>query len=397
MPDDNKSVEKKSVSKNVIFLGFVSLFNDIASEMIYPIVPIFLKSVLGAPASVIGLIEGIAESTASLLKVISGWFSDKFKRRKVFIIFGYGLSSISKVLMGLAGSWPFVLFARFIDRFGKGTRTSARDALILESTEPENRGRAFGLHRSMDSLGAVIGPLLALVLIYFFQDKYSTIFFIAFIPSFLGVLLIFFVKEKAKFQTADIKQAVTPAFKFRWSDLDSRFKSFLFVSIVFAIGNSSDAFLILRSQNLGLSIFLTVAAYVLYNMTYSIFSYPAGIISDKIGPKKVLAAGFWIFALVYLLFGLVNQSFYVWILFPLYGIYIALTDGVSKAYIAKSFPAEKSATAFGAYQTAVGLCTFLASFVAGLLWNFVSPKAPFIFGGIMAGIAAIIFMISKKD
>jgi MFS family permease len=388
---------KKPISKNVVMLGLVSLFNDIASEMIYPIIPIFLKVVLGAPATVIGLIEGLAESASSLLKVVSGWFSDKLKKRKPFVIFGYGLSSLSKILLGLAHSWPLVLVARFIDRFGKGTRTSARDALILESVEPENRGRAFGLHRAMDSLGAVIGPLLALAMIIFLKDSYSTIFFLAFIPSFIGVLLlIFLVKEKTKTAASVSDQAAKPTFKFKWSDLDSHFKFFLFVSVIFAIGNSSDAFLILRAQNLGLSVTLTVAAYVLYNLTYSAFSYPAGVISDKIGPKKVLTAGFLIFSLVYFLFGLTNQSFLMWVLFPIYGVYIALTDGVSKSYIARTISVEKSGTAFGAYQTVIGLCTFLASFLAGLLWNYISPSAPFVFGGLMSALAALIFFFSRK-
>ena len=392
----NNKLDTKILPRNVWIMGLVSFFNDISSEMVYPIVPIFLKTVLGAPATVIGLIEGIAESTASLLKLISGWLSDHLKKRKIFVAFGYGLSGISKILIGLAHTWPFVLFARFIDRFGKGTRVAARDALILESVNPEDRGRAFGLHRSLDSLGAVFGPLLALLLIAVYNNNYPKIFFIAFIPSLIGVLLlIIFVKEKKK----DLLIKAGPKkinLKFKWSELDKNFRYFLIVSLIFAVGNSSDAFLILRAQNLGLGVTLTVATYVLYNLSYSFLSYPIGILSDKIGSKKILLSGFWLFALVYLGFGLAPSSFWIWILFPLYGIYMALTDGISRAYIAKTTTPEKSGTAYGAYQMVIGLCTLFASIIAGILWKYINPGAPFIFGAIMAIIATILFSFPDK-
>lgn len=386
----------KKLPRNVWVMGFVSFFNDISSEMVYPIVPIFLKTVLGAPATVIGLIEGIAESTASILKLISGWLSDRLKKRKIFVAFGYGLSGISKILIGLATAWPFVLFARFIDRFGKGTRVAARDALILESVNAEDRGRAFGLHRSLDSLGAVFGPLLALLLIALYNNNYPKIFFIAFIPSFIGVvLLLIFVKEKKK-ETLPGTETKKLNLKFKWSELDKNFRYFLIVSFIFALGNSSDAFLILRAQNLGLTVTLTVATYVLYNLSYSLLSYPIGILSDKIGPKKILITGFILFILVYLGFGLTNSSYWIWILFPLYGIYMALTDGVSRAYIAQTTTPEKSGTAFGAYQMVIGICTLFASIIAGLLWKYISPGSTFIFGAVMAGIATIFFILPTK-
>lgn len=392
----DQKLNTKKLPRNVWVMGFVSFFNDISSEMIYPIVPIFLKTVLGAPATVIGLIEGIAESTASLLKMISGWLSDHLKKRKIFVTFGYSLSGISKLLIGLATSWPFVLFARFIDRFGEGTRVAARDALILESVNIEDRGRAFGLHRSLDSLGAVIGPLLALVLISVYNDNYPTIFFIAFIPSLIGViLLITFIKEKKK----DLTSRVEPKklnLTFKWSELHKDFQYFLIVSLIFAIGNSSDAFLILRAQNLGLSIIMTVATYVSYNLSYSFLSYPIGILSDKIGPKIILLCGFILFTLVYLGFGFITNSFWLWVLFPLYGIYMALTDGISRAYIAKTTTPEKSGTAFGAYQMVIGLCTLFASIIAGFLWKYINPGAPFIFGAIMAAIASFLFVLPRK-
>jgi len=380
---------KFGISKNVFVLGLVSFFNDVASEMIYPLVPIFLTSVLGTPGAIVGLIEGIAESTASILKVVSGWLSDKFQKRKPFVVLGYSFSAISKILLGLAFSWPFVLLARFIDRFGKGTRTSARDALISESSENLVRGRAFGFHRALDTLGAVIGPLLALLAIHFLDNKFRPIFFLAFIPAFIGILLLFFfVKEKKKEANS------FSALRFNWRNLDPSFKIFLFISFIFALGNSSDAFLILRSQNLGLSLTLVVLAYVLFNFTYAIFSTPAGIISDKIGPKKVLLTGFLLFSAVYLFFGLINSSLFLWFLFPIYGIYMALTEGVGKAYISNLVPQEKTGTAFGVYQTTIGLCTFFASLIAGLFWTYIGVSAPFIFGGLMAVISAFLFLVS---
>ncbi|MCX5749256.1 MAG: MFS transporter [Candidatus Saganbacteria bacterium] len=382
---------KTKIPKNVVWLGLVSFFNDVASEMIYPLVPIFLTSVLGAPVAIVGLIEGIAESTASLLKVVSGWLSDKFRSRKPFTVAGYLFSAFSKILLSFAFSWPLVLFARFVDRFGKGVRTSARDALIAESSDATVRGRSFGFHRGLDTLGAVIGPLLALIAIRFLNDNLRLIFFLAFIPAFIGILLlVIFVKEKRK-ETGPFE-----AFHFKWQDLDPSFKIYLLISFIFALGNSSDAFLILRAQNLGLSLTLIVLTYVLFNFTYAMFSMPAGIVSDKIGPRKVLLSGFLLFAFVYLLFGAIHSSVFLWVLFPLYGIYMALTEGVGKAYISNLVPNEKTGTAFGIYQTTVGLCTFFASLIAGLLWTYVGVSVPFIFGSVAAAISAILFVILEK-
>ena len=384
---------KLGISKNVFVLGLVSFFNDVASEMIYPLVPIFLTSVLGAPVAIVGLIEGMAESTASVLKVVSGWLSDKWRKRKIFVVAGYSFSAISKILLSLAHSWPFVLLARFVDRFGKGTRTSARDALIAESSENSVRGRAFGFHRGLDTLGAVVGPLIALLAIHFLDNNFRLIFFLAFIPAFIGILLLlFFVKEKKKEANS------LDTFHFNWRELNPSFKIFLLISFIFALGNSSDAFLILRAQNLGLSLTLVVLAYVLFNFTYALFSTPAGIIADKIGPKKVLLAGFLLFSGVYLFFGLTSSSLFLWFLFPVYGIYMALTEGVGKAYISNLVPQEKTGTAFGIYQTIIGLCTFFASFIAGILWTYIGVRLPFIFGSIMALISAFLFVVlGKKD
>lgn len=382
---------KFGISKNVFVLGLVSFFNDVASEMVYPVIPIFLTSVLGAPVAIVGLIEGVAESTASLLKVVSGWLSDKFQRRKPFVVWGYSFSAVSKILLSLAFSWPFVLAARFIDRFGKGVRTSARDALIVENSEISARGKVFGFHRAIDTLGAVAGPLMALLAINFLDNNFRLIFFLAFIPAFIAIiLLVFFVKEKKK------QPASAAGLRFNWRELDPSFKIFLLISFIFALGNSSDAFLILRAQNLGFSAVLIVMSYVLFNFVYAAFSIPAGIISDKVGPKKVLLAGFLIFAAVYLFFGLINSSSILWLLFPIYGIYMSFTEGVGKAYISNLVPQEKIGTAFGVYQTVIGLCAFFASLAAGLLWTCVNVRAPFIFGSIMALISAFLFIVLGK-
>jgi len=383
---------KNKISKNVLMMGLVSFFNDFASEMVYPVVPIFLTSILGAPASAVGVIEGIAESTASLLKAVSGRMSDKLKKRKIFVILGYSFSTLSKPILGLANVWPVVLLGRFIDRFGKGARTSARDALIAESSTSTNRGKSFGYHRAMDTMGAVVGPLSALILLHYFSDNLRMIFFIAFIPGLIGIiLLLFFVKE-----TADLVSSKNHSQKFSWKNLNPSFKIFLLISFIFAIGNSSDAFLILRSQNMGFSITLSVLAYALFNFAYAVMSTPAGIISDRIGPRKVLFSGFILFGFVYLLFGLVTSAWMLWLLFPIYGLYMALTEGVGKAYIAGMVSHENSGTIFGIYQTVIGLCTFFASLIAGLLWDHISVSAPFIFGGLLAFVSAGLFFALEK-
>lgn len=385
---DKNIMNSKKISKNVIVLGLVSFFNDFASEMVYPIVPIFLTSVLGAPVSAVGLIEGIAESTASILKVFSGWLSDKLQKRKIFTVWGYAFSTFSKLIIGIASGWPTVLVGRFIDRFGKGIRTAPRDALIKESSLKENFGRSFGYHRAMDTLGAVIGPLSAIFLIkYLGGGNLRPIFYIAFIPGLIGIiLLLWLVKEKDPANTAKPPQ-------FKLSNLNPAFKNFLFVSAIFAVGNSSDAFLILKAKDIGLSITLTILAYVLFNFIYAMLSTPAGILSDKIGPKKILAFGFFLFSLIYFLFGFNHSSGAVWILFALYGFYMALTEGVGKTYISQIAGEDVIATSFGTYQTIVGICTFFASLIAGFLWSKINSSAPFVFGAVMALVSGIIFII----
>jgi MFS family permease len=399
----------KGVKKNVFILGLVSFFTDISSEMLYPIIPIFLTAVLGAPMSVVGLIEGVAESTASILKVISGWLSDKSGKRKPFVIFGYSLSTIAKPLFAFAATWHFVFAARVLDRFGKGLRSSARDALIADSTESQYRGKAFGFHRALDSIGAVMGPLITLALLYYLENShrdpgssYRIIFLLAFIPALISVLLLlFFVTEKA----GERKEGM----KFRFSDFSRDFKIFLTISVVFAIGNSSDAFLILRANNIFESfggvpsiitstfgsiavIAVVILTYVVYNITYSLFSMPAGMLSDRIGRRNVMIGGFLIFSFVYLGFALANAGYLIWILFAIYGFYIAMTDGVSKAYAVDLVPADKRGTAIGLYYTATGLMALAASIIAGLLWDLIGASATFMFGSAMALVAAVLLV-----
>jgi MFS family permease len=380
------------VPRNVWLLGLVSFFNDVASEMIYPIVPLFLTSVLGTPVAIVGLIEGIAEATASISKFIFGYISDYFQKRKIFVIVGYSFGALSKALIGLATNWPLVLFARFIDRTGKGVRTAARDSLLLENATAENKGFIFGFHRAFDSLGAVIGPLVALLLLYLFKDNIRLVFLLAFIPGALAVLLlIIFVKEKKK--AADQKPTWV---RLSWRSLSPRLRLFLIISFVFALGNSSDSFLILRGKQLGLSTTLTVLTYVLYNTVQTLFATPLGQLADRIGAKKVFAAGLLVFALVYGAFGLITNPVWLWLLFPIYGLYIAATDGVSKAYISEFITKNESGTFFGLHQTLLAIGGFCASFFGGILWSVISPRATFWYGSSMAFVAFILFWLTAS-
>lgn len=389
-----KSIKTKinEVPKNILILGLVSFLNDISSEMIYPIVPIFLSVVLGVPATILGFIEGMADATANILMAISGVVSDKIHRRKVFVELGYGFSAVSHLLMSVAFSWPTVLLSRVTNRAGKGIRTAARDAIITESSEKKSRGLSFGIHRAMDDFGGVVGPLLAIAILAVLKNNYRLLFLIAFVPTLIGVILIsLFIKETNK------DAANEERVKFQWFKTNASFKIFLLISIIFAIGNSSEAFMILRSQSLGLSVSLTILTYVLFNITNSLASLPAGLVADKIGSRKVLFVGYSIFALVYGFFGIANSSWVVWILFPVYGIFLALTDGVAKSYLSSLVPHEIVASAFGIYHTLLGVATLFASVIAGFLWTYYGPRAPFYFGSVLAVIAALMFLILTKQ
>ena len=376
---------------NIIILGITSLLTDISSEMVYPILPVFLVSTLGASPAILGLIEGIAESLASLLKVFSGYFSDKIKRRKPFTILGYASSTIGKLFLFIAHAWGFVLLARIIDRLGKGIRTAPRDALIADSAKDGKRGAAFGLHRTMDTMGAIIGVSLAYFIVTGFKDSLRNIFLFSLIPSFLGVVFLFLVKEKKHGPAPDVQKL-----QLKWSALDKRLRLFLIFSFLFTLGNSSNQFLLLRAKNAGLTLSQVILLYLVYNIVYGVFVYPASRLSDKIGRKKLLVIGYLFYGLVYFGFALNCSINLFWVLFGAYGLYIGFTEGVEKALISDIAPSDLRATAIGLHAAVVGAGLLPASLFAGLLWKFLGPAAPFYFGGFMGIFASIGFWILLK-
>jgi len=383
--------EKKffGFGKNVFVAGLVSFFMDISSEMIYPLVPLFLSNVLGVNKSVIGLIEGIAESTASLLKVFSGWFSDRIGNRKWLMAAGYGISTLSRPIVALAAGWQHVMGSRFIDRFGKGVRTAPRDAIIAEASEKTHLGRAFGFHRSMDTMGAVVGPALAFFLLGLFSNNYRWVFWLSMIPGAIAVLLIiFFITEKKK---ASLPHSERP--KLTLKHFDWRFKFFVLIATLFAIGNSSDVFLILRAQQIGIPTVMIPILYLLFNLIYSLSAIPAGIAADRFGKKRVILLGFVLFAVLYYGFAVAEDARAVWILFGFYGVFMGLTEGIHKAFLATIIPTDFKATAFGVYNTSVGLAMLPASLIGGWLWDHVSPSATFYYGAITAVLSVMLFII----
>jgi MFS family permease len=383
----------RGISRNVYLLSLVSLFTDFSSEMIYPLVPLFLSTVLGAPVAVIGVIEGIAETTASLLKWITGGLSDRLGKRKPFVLAGYGLAAVSKPLLALAFAWPVVLGARVMDRFGKGVRGSARDALLADSTTPEVRGRAYGFHRSGDSIGAVLGPLAAVFILAYLHDSFRTAFLIAFIPGVLSTLLILAVREPA----AERKPG--PLFQWKQSGTSSRpLRWFLLATFVFGIGNSSDMFLILRANQLGAGNVTAVLMFACCNVLSVLSSFPAGIVSDRLGRKRVLISGFLLFAGVYLGFGMAGNLRILWVLFAVYGVYQGLTDGITKALIVDLVPQSERGAALGLQATVLGMCTLPASLIAGFLWQYRGPAAAFLYGSgtaLTATAILAIFLVGK--
>ena len=382
----------KKPPRNVFFLGLVSLFNDIASEMVYPIVPLFLTTALGAPVAIVGIIEGIAEATASMLKAFSGWWSDRLRHRKGFVVMGYTLSSFSRIMLALSTVWMHVLAARFIDRFGKGTRTSARDALIADSTPASQRGAAFGFHRAMDTVGAIIGPLLAVLFLKLLNEEFSLFFWLAAIPSFIGVLiLVAFVREPK--QPQSVQAAPPPKLSLR--QFNRPFKMFLLVNVIFALGNSSDAFLILRAKSLGFTITGAVVLYVVFNIVYALSAYPLGRLADRWGAKKVLITSFLMFAGIYAGIGVTSSRMFLWGWFALYGIFMAMSEGISKAYISVLVAPQVRATALGVFYAITGIFTFFSRLVAGLLWQYMGPAAPFFYGAALSLLAGMIFL--KRD
>jgi len=370
----------------VILLGFVSMLTDISTEMVYPLLPLYLTSTLGAGPAVVGVIEGIAESLAGLLKVYSGYLSDRLRRRKALALVGYGSSTLGKAFLYLSTSWGWVLIGRVVDRFGKGIRTAPRDALIADASGTGNLGRSFGLHRAMDTLGAVIGVAVAYRILVANQQHYRGVFMLSLIPAALGVGLLCFAKETRRGRAA--AETVTNPFA-GWKALSPRLKAFFALTLVFALGNSSNQFLLLKARDVGFSPAQVVLLYLMFNLVYSAVSYPAGRLSDKIGRKTLLVCGYALYGLVYIGFGLVRDARYIWALFGMYGLYSAFTEGIEKALVSELSAEENRATMLGIHASLVGIGLLPASLIAGFLWRWLGASAPFYFGGVMGLLAAV--------
>jgi MFS family permease len=410
------------LERNVFWAGVVSFFMDVSSEMVYSLVPIFLSSVLGVNKSLIGLIEGIAETTASMLKMVAGWLSDKLGRRKPLMLFGYGISSLSRPLLALAPVWGVVLGARFVDRFGKGVRTAPRDAIVADSSPRNQLGRSFGYHRAMDQAGAVIGPGIAFVVLAARPGGYRTVFWISMVPAVLSVVVIWlFITEKRKVKAAaglaadcaeeapvegaaadssaaEIGAAAPEACPPRdtWWQRLGRLRGpllfYLLVTGVFSLGNSSDAFLILRARDLGIAAVLIPIVYMVFNFVYSALSIPAGIIADRIGRRRVALIGFAVFAVTYAWMALAQSALAAWGVFVLYGVYMGISDGNGRALLGEFSTGARRGTAYGAYHMVVGVAALPASVVAGVLYDHVSPAAPFWVGAGAAVLAGILLL-----
>jgi MFS family permease len=375
----------RSLDRNVTALGIVSLVADLSSEMVYPLIPLFVTSVLGAPVAVLGLIEGVAEATASLTRYPFGRASDSLHRRRTFVFSGYGLSALGKLILALAYVWPVALAGRFVDRVGKGVRTAPRDALLAAGVPEKDRGLAFGLHRTLDTLGAVFGPLAALLLIDL-GLSIRAVLAVAVLPGVASVVVIaLFVRERAPAGPARarlrLRLPASPAF--RWM---------LAGSLVFAAGNSSNTFILLRAKSLGYGVTAVILLYVLYNVTYAAGSLPLGGLSDHVGQFPVVSGGFLVFAAVYLGFALAHGGWALTVLFAVYGLYIAAPEGATKALLSRTTPDTERASALGLYDTAVGVAGFAASLLGGILWSAIGPWATFTYGATcaLAG-AAILF------
>ena len=364
-------------------LAVVSFLTDVASDMTYPLLPLFLSTVLGASATAVGAIEGAAESTAALLKLGSGWLSDRVRRRKPLVLLGYGIASLIRPLIGLAQSAGQVLAVRVTDRVGKGIRSSPRDALIADSVDPAIRGRAFGFHRAADHAGAVAGPLLAFALLRWTDMDLRQLFLLTIIPGALAVAaLVFGVREAPR--------VTEPSNKFDpHARLGRRFWAFLGILFLFTLGNSTDAFLLLRAADLGVDAALIPILWAMLHVVKSLSSTPGGALSDRLGRKPLLIAGWLIYAAVYFLLGRAGAEWHAWALFAVYGIYFGLTEGVEKALVADLVPADRRGAAFGWYNLALGLGALPASLIFGAIWDRWGAPTAFSFGAAMALVAAV--------
>ncbi len=388
----------KDLPRNIWAVGLTSFFMDVSSEMVLNILPLFLANVLGVKTDIIGLIEGFAEATASILKLFSGWLSDKLGGRKWLAVLGYGLSAVSKPFFYIASTWELVAGVRWADRVGKGVRTAPRDALVADSVTPETRGLAFGFHRALDTAGAMVGIIIAVLIVWLTQKTtldlskptFETIVLISLLPAFLAVLsLILGAKD------VPIKgRRLAPKFSLR--GMGRPFTVFLVIVSIFTLGNSSDAFLVLRAQNLGISVVGILIMLVMFNLIYSLVSTPAGALSDRVGRKRLIIGGWLVYAIIYLGFAVSQASWQVWLLYVVYGVYYGMAFGSANALVADLVPEALRGTAYGTYNATIGILAFPASFIAGVLWqgigawNGFGASAPFLFGGSLALLAALL-------
>jgi MFS family permease len=380
------------LSRTVLVLGIVSLLIDISSEMIYPLIPIFLNDVLHASKTYIGLIEGVAESTASILKVFSGWLSDRLGKRKFIVFWGYGISVFSRPILATATSWIDVLVYRFTDRVGKGVRTAPRDAIIADSTEQNILGKAFGFHRTMDTTGAVIGPAIAFAILGLFSGGFHLVFWISIIPGILALLCIAIFVQDVKKHTLTERPQIT------LRHLNRDFKVFLIIVTIFTLGKTSEAFLVLRAQELGVSIATIPLIYLTFNMVSAFFSTPAGIIADRFGKRKTILSSYFLFSLIFFGFAVATNLAHAWLLFIAYGIFVAMNEGVQRAYVATVIRPEIMATGYGVYHTIIGISSLPSSIIGGVLWEHFGSQTLFYYGAFMSLISSIafIFFISLK-
>lgn len=379
------------LNSTILKLGLISFFTDVATDMLYPITPIFLTTVLGTSMASLGFIEGVAESITSLLKIYSGNWSDRIGKRKPFMMVGYFLSAISKPLIGLSVLWPQVMGARVLDRLGKGARTAPRDALIDDSVSESKRGAAYGWHRGIDTMGAVVGPLLALIFLTQQNVDMRDMFFWALIPGLIATGLVLLIKESPQ-KSTNIAAAKWPVLNLlvTWKLFDHNFKKYIWAWVFFSLANSSDVFLLMKVKSAGYSTEWVVGLYCLYNLVYALLSPSLGILSDRIGRKTIMTSGLVVFAFVYGGFGFANELWHFAVLFSIYGVYMAMTEGSGKAFVVDLVPAEYKATALGLLGTVVGITTIVASLMAGLLWDFVGSSWSFYYGSAGALMAFIL-------
>lgn len=391
---NSKSEAAQKGVRNIIMLGLVSCFADISSEMVYPLIPLYLTAAFGATPMLVGVIEGIAESIASLLKVFSGYISDRFQRKKVIAFCGYATGVLYKIALLFAGSWSGILLARVIDRFGKGIRTAPRDVMVSESADNDGMGRAFGIHKMLDMAGSAVGILLAFFLVRSIgEGGYRTIFAISIIPVGVALCLFFFIREKRENREAVRRER----FWRNMSRLDGRLKLYLAVTFLFTLGNSSNSFLLLRASDIGFSSSGAILLYFVYNMTASILAIPCGRLSDRVGRKGLLVGGYLIFSLVYFGFAFCGSKPLMVLIFVVYGVFTAMTAGVERAFIAEIAPAELKGTMLGLHSTLAGIALLPASVIAGALWDGVGASAPFVYGGALSLLSAVILAAKLRQ